>query len=259
LYWSLKSLGANRSQLLNAIKATRLVAMATRSKPMVPQVMVRYLNPSYLKPLYLMLPYLGNFFRALAVVLVGAPIAFAQVHLKAQVPPEFGAAPKNFIMHETPEPGMALRFEDGDAQPRSLADFRGKVVLLNIWATWCPPCIKEIPALDRLAAALSGADIAVVAVSIDRKGIDAVRKSFADLDVQKLAPYIDQSSQALRTVRSMGMPTSLLIDREGRELGRAVGPAAWDDEATIAFFRQVAAPRDRGQPRYDGIGVEPAR
>jgi thiol-disulfide isomerase/thioredoxin len=230
--------------------------MATRSKRMAQRVMVRYLM-AYLKP-----PYLGNFFRALAVVLAGAP-AFAQVHLKAQVPPEFGAlktaAPKNFIMHETPEPGVALRFEDSDAQPRSLADFRGKVVLLNIWATWCPPCIKEIPALDRLAAALNDADVAVVAVSIDRKGIDAVRKSFADLDVQKLAPYIDQSGQALRTVRSAGMPTSLLIDREGRELGRAVGPAAWDDDATIAFFRQVAAPPGRGQPRYDGTGVEPPR
>ena len=227
---------------------------------MAPLVMVRYLM-AYLKPPYLMPPYLGNFFRALAVVLVGAPVAFAQVHLKAQVPPEFGAlkmaAPKNFIMHETPEPGVALRFEDGDAQPRSLADFRGKIVLLNIWATWCPPCIKEIPALDRLAAALSGADVAVVAVSIDRKGIEAVRKSFADLDVQKLAPYIDQSGQALRTVRSVGMPTSVLIDREGRELGRAVGPAAWDDDATIAFFQQVAAPPGRGQPRY--TGVEPAR
>ena len=145
-------------------------------------------------------------------------------------------------MHETPEPGAVLHFEDGEAQPRSLADYRGRIVLLNIWATWCVPCVKEIPALDRLVAALDGADVAVVAVSVDRKGIDAVRKAFADLDVEKLAPYIDRSGQALRTVRAMGLPTSLLIDREGRELGRVVGPVAWDDDATVAFLRQIGLP-----------------
>jgi thiol-disulfide isomerase/thioredoxin len=127
-------------------------------------------------------------------------------------------------------------------------------VLLNIWATWCPPCVKEIPALDRLVAALKGADVAVVAVSIDRKGIDAVRKAFADLDVRSLAPYIDRSGQALRAVRAMGLPASLLIDGEGRELGRVVGPAAWDDDATIAFLRQASAPTAQTGRPAAGLG-----
>jgi thiol-disulfide isomerase/thioredoxin len=223
------------TELSRVIEDARLTAMATGSKPVALQAAQ-----------FLVARCLGGFIHVAAAALVAAPMAFAQVQLTAQTSVENDSpktpAPRNFIIHETPEPGVVLRFEDGEAQPHSLADFRGRIVLLNIWATWCPPCVKEIPALDRLVAALDGADVVVVAVSVDRKGIDAVRKAFADLDVQKLAPYIDRSGQALRTVRSMGLPTSLLIDREGRELGRVVGPAAWDDDASVAFFRQVGTP-----------------
>jgi thiol-disulfide isomerase/thioredoxin len=176
---------------------------------------------------------LSNCIGMVVAVLV-VPIAFA------------GEPPTNFIMHETPEPGAVVRFEDDQGQPRSLADFRGKIVLLNVWATWCAPCIKEIPALDHLAAALNGGDFAVVAVSVDRKGIDAVRKVFTERDVRKLPIYIDRSGEALRTVRAIGLPISLLIDRDGRELGRAVGPAQWDDDAAIAFFRYISANHPSG-------------
>jgi thiol-disulfide isomerase/thioredoxin len=182
---------------------------------------------------------LTNFIRALAGGLVAVTAAVAQDSSKEHAPKT--EPPKNFIMHETPESGVAVRFEDGQAQPRSLADFRGKIVLLNVWATWCAPCIKEVPALDRLVAALDGTDVSVVAISVDRKGIEAVRKTFAELGVRELVPYIDLSGQALRSARAMGLPTSLLIDREGREFGRVVGAAAWDDAETIAFFRQVGA------------------
>jgi thiol-disulfide isomerase/thioredoxin len=205
--------------------------------------------------------YFGNFIRAIAMALAAVPVAVAQAQQDVQATVEMdslkSAAPKNFIMHETPEPGVVLRFEDSEARLRSLVDYHGRIVLLNVWATWCPPCVKEIPALDRLVAALNDADVVVVAVSVDRKGIDAVRKAFADLGVQKLAPYVDRSGQALRTVRAMGLPTSLLIDRDGRELGRIVGPAAWDDDATVGFFRQVAAPPGQTGRRYGS--AEPGR
>jgi thiol-disulfide isomerase/thioredoxin len=205
--------------------------MATGPKPVALQAAAKFLMARCLRGLT----------RAFAAAVVAAPAAFAQAPPTAHTSLK-AAAPENFIMHEKPEPGVTLRFEDGEAQPRSLADYRGRIVLLNIWATWCSPCVREIPALDRLVAALDDANVAVVAVSIDRKGIGAVRKAFTNLAVQKLEPYIDPSGQALRTVRAMGLPTSLLIDREGRELGRIVGPAAWDDEATVAFFRQAGAP-----------------
>jgi thiol-disulfide isomerase/thioredoxin len=186
-----------------------------------------------------MMQRLSNCLRVVGVMLVTVPIAFA------------GEPPRNFIMHEVPEPGAAVRFEDDQGQPRSLADFRGKIVLLNVWATWCAPCLKEIPALDHLAAALNGADFAVVAVSVDRKGIDAVRKVFAELGVQKLPMYIDSFGQALRTVRAIGLPTSLFIDREGREFGRAVGPAEWDGAATIEFLRHVVLHESQANSRSD--------
>jgi len=184
-----------------------------------------------------------NLTRSSGAALIVATMVFAG----GQLAPSAGAplqasAPKNFVVYETPQPRVALRFDDGEGRPRSLADFEGRVVLLNIWATWCPPCVKEIPALDRLAAAVSEQDVAVVAVSIDRKGIDAVRKAFTDLGVRSLAPYVDASGEALRTVHAMGLPTSLLLDRDGRVLGRVVGPAAWDDDATAAFLKQAEAP-----------------
>jgi thiol-disulfide isomerase/thioredoxin len=190
---------------------------------------------------------LSNCIRAVGVMLVAVPIAFAR------------DLPRNFIVQETPEPSPALHFEDDRGQPRSLADFRGKIVLLNLWATWCAPCIKEIPALDHLAAALNDADFAVVTVSLDRKGIDAVRKVFAERDVQKLPIYIDRSGEALRTVRAIGLPTSLLIDREGREFGRAVGPAQWDSAATIAFLRHVVSHESQIDGRSDRIYIDPKR
>jgi thiol-disulfide isomerase/thioredoxin len=190
---------------------------------------------------------LSNCLRVVGVMLVAVPIASA------------GELPRNFIMHEVPEPGAAVRFEDDQGQPRSLADFRGKIVLLNVWATWCAPCLKEISALDHLAAALNGADFAVVAVSVDRKGIDAVRKVFAELNVQKLPIYIDSVGQALRTVRAIGLPTSLFIDREGREFGRAVGAAEWDGAATIAFLRRVVSEEGQFKGRSDRIYVDPNR
>jgi len=202
--------------LPNAIEDVRFAATTARSK--------------------LMMPCLSNCIRAFGVMLMAVPVTFAQ------------ELSRNFIVHEAPEPSAAVRFEDDQGQLRRLADFRGKIVLLNIWATWCAPCLKELPALDRLDAALNGADFAVIAVSVDRKGIDAVRKVFGQLNVQRLAIYMDSSGQALRTVRAIGLPTSLFIDREGREFGRAVGPAEWDAATTIGFFQHVVShdsPSDR--------------
>ena len=166
------------------------------------------------------------------VLLAAAPVAHAQ------------ELAKNLILNELPQPVGALRFEDGRSQTRSLADFHGKVVLLNIWATWCTPCRKELPALEHLGVALDGAEFAILAVSIDRGGIETVRKLFGQLVIETLPIYIDPSGQAMRTARVNGLPTSLIIDRDGREVARVVGPADWDAAATIDYFRRVVARRD---------------
>jgi len=162
---------------------------------------------------------------------------------------------KTFIMHEAPKPIAAIRFEDGQGQSRSLADFRGKIVLLNIWATWCVPCRKEMPALDRLQTALGGADFEVVTLSIDRGGVDVVRKFFAEVGIQKLTIYLDPSSKAMRTLGIVGLPTSLLVDREGREIGRLIGPADWDSQEMIEFVRCVVSKNDTTKSGKDSTPV----
>lgn len=150
---------------------------------------------------------------------------------------------RNFIIHEAPQPIDAIQFEDADGPSRSLNDFRGKVVLLNIWATWCTPCRKEMPTLDRLQAALGGDNFEVVALSIDRR-MDAVRKFFAEVGIQRLAMYLDSSAKATRQLGAVGLPTTLLIDREGREIARLIGPAEWDSPEIAAFISCVIAGDD---------------
>ena len=165
--------------------------------------------------------------------------------------------PKNFVMHDAPKPVAAINFDDAQGRSRSLAEFKGKVVLLNIWATWCGPCRKEMPALDRLQAALGGPEFEVVALSIDRGGTDAVRKFFADIGIRTLAMYLDSSGQALRTLSALGLPTTLLIDREGREIGRLIGPAEWDSPEMIEFVRCVVAKGDAAKTAKDPATAVP--
>jgi thiol-disulfide isomerase/thioredoxin len=120
----------------------------------------------------------------------------------------------------------------------SLADFRGKQVLLNIWATWCGPCREEMPTLDRLQTRLGGPDFQVVALSIDRDGIDVVRDFYAELDLRALRIYVDTSTMAPINLNVLGVPTTLLLDRNGREIGRYTGPAEWDSEAVVSVIRE---------------------
>jgi thiol-disulfide isomerase/thioredoxin len=159
--------------------------------------------------------------------------------------------PKNFVMHDAPKPVAAIKFDDAQGQSRNLADFKGKVVLLNIWATWCVPCRKEMPALDRLQAALGGPDFEVVALSIDRGGMDAERKFFADIGIGNLAMYLDSSGQALRQLGAVGLPMTLLIERDGREIGRLIGSAEWDSPKMVEFVRCVVARSDAARSGND--------
>ena len=143
------------------------------------------------------------------------------------------------ILRDSSKAVQTIQFVDGEGKSRSLADFRNKTVLLNIWATWCVPCRKEMPALDRLEAALGGPDFQVVPLSIDRGGADVVRKFFAEIGIKKLEMYLDVSGDATRKLSVVGLPTTLIIDREGREIGRLIGPAEWDEPENIDFMKCV--------------------
>lgn len=123
----------------------------------------------------------------------------------------------------------------------NLTNFHGKIVLLNVWATWCPPCREEMPSLDALQARLGGREFQVVSLSIDQAGLPAVRKFFAELGIKHLNPYLGDSLRVTAALASFGLPTTILIDRDGRELGRRVGPAKWNSAASIAFFQSIIA------------------
>jgi thiol-disulfide isomerase/thioredoxin len=136
-----------------------------------------------------------------------------------------------------------ITFVDADGAAKSLSDWRGKVVLLNVWATWCVPCREEMPMLDKLEAELGGKDFQVVAVNIDRGGAEKPKAFLAETGVTHLALYTDPPGKLFSKVKAVGMPTTLLIDREGREIGRLVGPADWDSPEAIALIKAaIAAP-----------------
>jgi thiol-disulfide isomerase/thioredoxin len=119
----------------------------------------------------------------------------------------------------------------------SLADFRGRVVLLNLWATWCGPCRSEMPALDRLQARLAGDGFAVVAVSIEADGSDLVRGFFRQRDIRHLDTYIDADHALAMAVDAHAIPKTLIIDRDGNIVGSLVGAAAWDSAEGQALIR----------------------
>ena len=157
---------------------------------------------------------------------------------------EFNAS-FSFLGQPTPLP--ELRFVDGNGRAMSLADFRGRVVLLNVWATWCVPCRKEMPTLDRLQSQLGGSGFEVIALSIDRQGFAAVKPFYAELGLGSLRIYLDQSGKATHALKTVGVPTTLLIDRDGREIGRKLGPAAWDAPEMIAVIRRYMEPAPGAQ------------
>jgi thiol-disulfide isomerase/thioredoxin len=180
------------------------------------------------------------------VLALGSLLIVAPSGAQAQKPPPA------FSMRTTPQPLPEIQFENGQGEAMSLADFKGSVVLLNIWATWCAPCRREMPTLDRLQATLGGPDFQVVALSIDRQGLPVVQAFYDELGLETLPIYVDESGKAQRALSVLGIPTTLLLDREGDEIGRLLGPAEWDSPEMMAFFRDYlkrTATEARALPR----------
>ena len=168
--------------------------------------------------------------RKLGLIVLGIALVLAQ-------PASAADTPQKFALQAAPKPVPEIQFQDSEGKALTLQDFRGKVVLLNIWATWCLPCRREMPTLDRLQGKLGGPDFQVLALSIDRGGFEAITTFYAEVGVKNLAMYLDSSTEAASTLGAVGLPTTLLIDRDGREIGRLVGPAEWDSSDMIAFIR----------------------
>ncbi len=182
-----------------------------------------------------------------------------ELHSALVAPPTAASVDREFSFapHPAPRPLPDLRFADGERRALSLADFRGKLVLLNLWATWCGPCRREMPTLNRLQTRLGGPDFEVVALSFDRQGGPVVEKFYRELGLEALAVYVDKSGQVTRDLNIRGVPTTLLIDRQGREIGRVVGPAEWDGPEVVQLVGRYLKPPLAGNER-PGEFREPA-
>jgi thiol-disulfide isomerase/thioredoxin len=137
-------------------------------------------------------------------------------------------------MAQTPFLVPDLAFKDAQGHERTLADFRGRTVLLNLWATWCVPCRREMPALDALQADLGGPKFQVVAVNIDQQNAQKPLAFMKQVGITHLAFYSDDSAKVFETLKTagkaFGMPTTLLVDRKGCEIGTMAGPAEWSSD-----------------------------
>jgi len=131
----------------------------------------------------------------------------------------------------------SLAFKDSSGADKTLADWRGRTVLLNLWATWCVPCRKEMPALEALAAKLGGPDFDVVAINIDTRDIDKPKAWLKDVGIHKLGYYTDSSARVFQDLKAVGkafgMPTTLLVDPNGCELAALAGPAEWASDDAL--------------------------
>jgi thiol-disulfide isomerase/thioredoxin len=139
-----------------------------------------------------------------------------------------------------------LSFEDADGKPKKLSDWRGKTVLLNLWATWCVPCRKEMPALDALQTQLGGKDFEVVAVNIDTRDPGKPRNFLKEANLTRLGYFSDQKAKVFQDLKSigraLGMPTSVLVDAQGCEIATIAGPAEWASDDAVKLIKAAMQP-----------------
>lgn len=156
--------------------------------------------------------------------------------------------PAGKLAESEPKPAPAFSFTDVDGKGYGSADFAGKGLLVNLWATWCPPCVAEMPALDRAQAALAGEDVLVLALSSDREGRAKVEPFYRERGIQRLGLWLDPRGAAQRALGARGLPTTVLIDRNGQERARLEGGAEWDRPDLVAAIRRLVGPPTSKEP-----------
>ncbi len=164
----------------------------------------------------------------------------------AFLPRKLWAAPRGVVpsLDGAPAEGTdvpAFEFTTAEGDPRSLADYAGRAVVLNFWATWCVPCVAEMPALAKLATLVDPARVAVLPLASDRGGAPMVQRFFEQKGIAGLPVLLDPKGAAMHAFGSRGIPTTILIDRHGRERARLEGAADWADPAAVAAIKELAA------------------
>jgi len=178
------------------------------------------------------------FMLVLAIVAISRPVASAE----ARNCNEPGPSLSRFAPAVPPRPVTQEPFFDANGAPVTLGDYKGRGVVLNFWATWCPPCIKELPALAQLRKTLADDGIEVIALSVDRGGAPVVKEFLGKIGITNLDILIDKMGKVSRKLRASGLPTTILIDPDGIEHGRIVGYAEWDTSNAIEFVRRCIGP-----------------
>ncbi|MEO1601701.1 MAG: TlpA disulfide reductase family protein [Pseudomonadota bacterium] len=149
-------------------------------------------------------------------------------------------AMSKLVIHNEPREAPTAEFVDHDGNEITLADFEGKVAVVNFWATWCPPCRAEMPSLDRLEAEISDEGGVVIALSTDFGSLDKPAAFYQEVGLTHLGLYHDRSRTVAREAAVLGLPVTLIIDPEGLEVGRLVGDAHWDSPEAIAVVRALS-------------------
>lgn len=177
------------------------------------------------------------------LVLAGAMAAVALPGAaRAEVPASLvKGAMARFKPARPPKPLPDLEFLDANDKPMRLADLTGKARLINLWATWCAPCVKEMPSLDRLQAALPKDKFVVLPISLDGPSKAKVAPFYKERKLANLGIYYDKGRKAMSVLDVSLLPTSILVDPAGRELGRLEGDADWDTPEGIALLKAATA------------------
>ena len=154
-----------------------------------------------------------------------------------------------FVVHHSTRALTDFTFSQGSSRNLSLEDFRGTHILVNVWATWCRPCQEEMASLNHLALLLANKDIKIIPISIDVSGPVAVRSFYERLALNNLSIYVDPAKNVMGALGVTGIPTTILIGRDGREIGRVVGPAQWDAPESVKHVMELTAQYPPNAPR----------
>jgi thiol-disulfide isomerase/thioredoxin len=148
---------------------------------------------------------------------------------------------RGLVIASEPVPVSDLPFVDEDEVEGRLSEYRGKYVVLNFWATWCAPCREEMPSLEALQRQFGSDQFEVVTLATGRNSPQAIRRFFEEIGVEHLPMYRDINQQIARQMSVMGLPITLVIDPEGREIARLMGDTHWDSPEAFAFFEALLA------------------